>query len=341
MVLDNIFSFFSKDMAIDLGTANTLIHIKNEGIVLDEPSMVAISRKDDEIIAIGREAKEMYGKTPDTIKTIRPMKDGVIADFEITQRMIKYFIQKIHNRKSFLHPQIIIAIPSGITQVEKRAVIDSAEQSGVRKVHLVEEPMAAAIGSKLPIDKAVGNMVIDIGGGTTEVAVISKSAIAYSESIRIAGDEMDEAVAHFIKKRYNLDIGIFEAERVKMEIGSAFTLKSKLETVIRGIDLVKGIPKEIKVDDEAIRESLDEPVSSIVNAIKRALEKITPEFAREIMSRGVVLAGGGSLLKGLGPRLHKETNLRIYRANDPLKAVVRGAGEILENFKKMRKVCIN
>jgi rod shape-determining protein MreB len=341
MILDNIFSFFSKDMAIDLGTANTLIHIKNEGIVLDEPSMVAISRKDDEIIAIGREAKEMYGKTPDTIKTIRPMKDGVIADFEITQRMIKYFIQKIHNRKSLLHPQTIIAIPSGITQVEKRAVIDSAEQSGVRKVHLVEEPMAAAIGSKLPIDKAIGNMVIDIGGGTTEVAVISKSAIAYSESIRIAGDEMDEAVAHFIKKRYNLDIGIFEAERVKMEIGSAFTLKNKLETVIRGIDLVKGIPKEIKVDDEAIRESLDEPVSSIVNAIKKALEKITPEFAREIMSRGVVLAGGGSLLKGLGPRLHKETNLRIYRANDPLKAVVRGAGEILENFKEMRKVCIN
>lgn len=341
MILDNIFSFFSKDMAIDLGTANTLIHIKNEGIVLDEPSMVAISRKDDEIIAIGREAKEMYGKTPDTIKTIRPMKDGVIADFEITQRMIKYFIQKIHNRKSLIHPQIIIAIPSGITQVEKRAVIDSAEQSGVRKVHLVEEPMAAAIGSKLPIDKAIGNMVIDIGGGTTEVAVISKSAIAYSESIRIAGDEMDEAIAYFIKKRYNLDIGIFEAERVKMEIGSAFTLNSKLETVIRGIDLVKGIPKEIKVDDETIRESLDEPVSTIVNAIKKALEKITPEFAREIMSRGVVLAGGGSLLKGLGPRLHKETNLRIYRANDPLKAVVRGAGEILENFKEMRKVCIN
>lgn len=341
MFLDKIFSLFSKDMAVDLGTANTLIHVRNEGVVLDEPSMVAISRDEDEIIAIGREAKEMFGKTPDTIKTIRPMKDGVIADFEVTQRMIKYFIQKVHNRKCLLHPQTIIAVPSGITQVEKKAVIDSAEQSGVRKVYLIEEPMAAAIGSKLPIDKAVGNMIVDIGGGTTEVAVISKSAVAYSESIRIAGDEMDEAVAYFIRKRYNLDIGIFEAERVKMEIGSAFPLGKKLETVVRGRDLIKGIPREITVDDEAIRESLDEPVSCIVNAIKKALEKITPEFAREIMKKGVVLAGGGSLLKGLGPRLHKETNLHIFRTKDPLKAVVRGVGEVSENFKEMKKVCIN
>lgn len=340
-MFDRIFSFFSKDMAVDLGTANTLIHIKSEGIVLEEPSMVAVSKDDDEIIAVGREAKEMYGKTPGTIDIIRPMKDGVIADFDITQRMIKYFIEKIHQRKGFLHPEIIIAVPSGITQVEKKAVIDSAEQSGARRVHLIEEPMAAAIGSKLPIEKATGNMIVDIGGGTTEVAVISKSATAYSESIRIAGDEMDEAIVHFLKKRHNFEVGVFEAERVKMEIGSAFPLENKLQTVIRGRDMVRGIPKELTVDDETIRESLDEPISSIVNAIKKALENITPEFTREIMHRGVVLAGGGSLLKGLGPRLHKETDLQIYRTKDPLKAVVRGAGEVLERFNEMRKVCIN
>jgi len=340
-MLDSLFSFFSRDMAIDLGTANTLIHLKEEGVVLDEPSMVAISANYDEVIAVGKEAKEMYGKTPGSIQIIRPMKDGVIADFEVTQKMIKYFIQKVLKRRSFIHPRIIIAVPSGITQVEKRAVIDSAEQSGARKVHLIEEPMAAAIGSKLPIDKATGNMVVDIGGGTTEVAVISKYATAYSESIRIAGDEMDEAIVHFLRKRYNFDIGVFEAERVKIELGSAFPLEHKLETVIRGRDMVKGVPREMKINDEIVREALDEPISSIVNAIKKTLENVTPEFAREIMRKGVVLAGGGSLIKGLGPRLHKETSLQIFRTKDPLRAVVRGAGEVVERFKEMKRVCIS
>jgi rod shape-determining protein MreB len=340
-MLNNLFSFFSRDMAIDLGTANTLIHLKEEGVVLDEPSMVAISANYDDVIAVGKEAKEMYGKTPGNIQIVRPMKDGVIADFEVTQKMIKYFIQKVLKRRSFLHPRIIIAVPSGITQVEKRAVIDSAEQSGARRVHLIEEPMAAAIGAKLPIDKATGNMVVDIGGGTTEVAVISKYATAYSESIRIAGDEMDEAIVHFLRKRYNFDIGVFEAERVKIELGSAFPLEHKLETVIRGRDMVRGVPREMKINDEIVREALDEPISSIVNAIKKTLENVTPEFAREIMKKGVVLAGGGSLIKGLGPRLHKETSLQIFRTKDPLRAVVRGAGEVVERFKEMKRVCIS
>ncbi|MBI3013868.1 MAG: rod shape-determining protein [Candidatus Tectomicrobia bacterium] len=340
-MLGKLRGLFAKDLAIDLGTANTLIFMRGKGIILNEPSVVAINKVDGRVIAVGKAAKAMYGKTPETIEAIRPMKDGVIADFDITKKMISYFIRKVLSGTNLFPPKVIVCVPSGITQVEKKAVIDSSIQSGARKVHLIEEPMAAAIGSKLPIHEARGSMVIDIGGGTTEVAVLSLSATAYSESTRVAGDEMDEAIMQHIRRILNIQIGPFEAERVKMEIGSASPLRQRLQTQVRGRDLIRGVPVSFSVDDSFIRQALNEPVKAIVESTRRALEKTSPELSADITERGIVLAGGGALLKGLGPRLHQETGLPIFRAKDPLTAIVRGTGEVLENFKTLGKVCIN
>ncbi|MFQ5915004.1 MAG: rod shape-determining protein [Nitrospinota bacterium] len=329
------------DIGMDLGTANSLLYVRRRGIVLMEPSVVALDQATGKVLAVGQQAKEMWGKVPEGIAIVRPMKDGVIADYEITKAMIKYFIRKIYKGRRYFRPKMIVCIPSGITQVEKRAVRESTIDAGAGSVHLVEEPMAAAIGAKLPIGQTGGNMVVDIGGGTTEVAVISRYATVYNESIRVAGDEMDEAVQTQIRKAYNLVIGPFEAERAKIEIGSAAVLNSRLETVVRGRDLVNGVPRAVSVDDHTIREALNSPVRAIVDSIRRALERTSPEQAADITRRGIVLAGGGSLLKGLGSRLHEETNLPIYRAKEPLTAIVRGTGEILENTKRLFRVCVS
>jgi rod shape-determining protein MreB len=337
----SLFSFISNDLAIDLGTANTLVHVKGKGLVLEEPSMVAISKSDGRVLAVGKLAKEMYGKTPEHIKTVRPMKDGVIADFDVTKVMISQFIKQVIRRRPLIHPRMVICIPSGITQVEKRAVIDSADQSGARKVFLIEEPMAAAIGSNLPINGNKGSMVVDIGGGTTEVAVIASSAIAACESIRVAGDEMDEGIMHFMRHQYHLQIGPFEAERVKIAIGSAFPLGDKLECQVRGRDIIEGTPKVMTVNDEMIRESLEPPIGAIVDSIRRTLDKTSPELASDIYDSGIMLAGGGSLLRGLPERLHHEIGLKFFQAEDPLRAIVRGSGIVLENFKVWSKVCIS
>ena len=328
-------------IAMDLGTANSLIFVHGRGIILDEPSVVAIDQSDGKILAVGHDAKKMWGRTPESIAIIRPMKDGVIADYEVTKAMIRYFIHKVYKKRRLLQPRMIVCIPSGITQVEKKAVRESSLAAGASKVYLIEEPMAAAIGAKLPISEVASNMIVDIGGGTTEVAVISRYATVYSESIRVAGDEMDEAIQNGIRKDFNLVIGPFEAERAKIAIGSAAQLNSRLETVVRGRDLLEGIPKSISVDDAVIRESLHSPVRAIVDAIRRALERTTPEQAAEIQKRGVVLAGGGSLLKGLGSRLHEETGLPIFRAKEPLTAVVRGTGQVLENMRELSRVCVS
>lgn len=336
-----IFDIFSKDLAIDLGTANTLIYVKGKGIVLNEPSMVAIRKDNGEILAIGYQAKHMFGKTPDSIVAVRPMKDGVIADFEVTQLMIRNFIRQTMRGRNIVKPMVIVCIPSGITQVEKRAVIEAALQAGARKVYLIEEPMAAAIGAQLPIERPLGNMIVDIGGGTTEVAVISMFAVAYSESVRVAGDEMDEAITRYIKKKFYVQIGAFEAERMKIELGSAFPLKQRLETKVKGRHITEGKPVAITVNDEMIREALEEPLQAIIGSIKRALERSTPELAADIGERGIVLAGGVALLKGLGMRIHKETGLKVFRVKDPLTAVVKGTGQVLEDFKRLHKVCIS
>jgi rod shape-determining protein MreB len=339
-LFDWVFRFFSKDLAIDLGTANTLIHIRDEGIVVDEPSMVALAANNGDVIAIGNKAKILFGKTPDSIKVIRPMKDGVIADFDVTQKMIQYFIHQVHQRKG-ARPRVFVAVPSGITPVEKRAVIEASYEAGARTINLLEEPMAAAIGAKIDIDRTMGSMIVDIGGGTTEVAVITRSSIAYSESIRVAGDEMDEAIVRYLRHRHNLEVGIFEAERVKIAAGTASPLKQRLKVEVRGRDIIRGVPKQLTLTDESLREALNEPVNAIVGAITKALDNISPEFATEIMEKGIVLAGGGALLRGLGSRLHRETNVHIYRARDPLRAVVRGTGLVMENFQEFRKVCLN
>ncbi len=343
MIFDRLFRFsewLSRGLAIDLGTANTLIFVKGRGIVLDEPSLVALEDGAHRVLGVGRQARAMFGRTNEEVHTIRPMKDGVIADFDVTKIMIQHFIRQVYDRRGFIKPVMIVCVPSGITQVEMKAVIDSALQSGARKVHLVEEPMAAAIGSKLPIHQNTGSMVVDIGGGTTEVAVISNYAIAYSESIRVAGDEMDEAIQRHLQTRYGLAVGTFEAERIKIEVGSAHPLSRRLRTEVRGLDIPKGVPTAVEVTDEMIREAMDGPVNAIVAAIKKALSRSSPELAGDITRRGIVLAGGGSLLKGLGARLHSETGLPIYRAKDPLTAIVRGTGEVLENFPDLKKVCV-
>lgn len=336
--------FFSgwvgQDMAMDLGTANTLIYMRSQGVVLNEPSVVAVREDDGRMVSVGKAAKAMYGKTSRAIRCVRPLKDGVIADFDMTHIMIQDFITRVSKRWQLRRPRLLISVPSGITMVEKRAVIDAAMSSGARQIHLMEEPMAAAIGSGIPVNEVGGNMIVDIGGGTTEVAVISLGATAYAESIRIAGDEMDEAIEHFVRRAFNLQIGIFEAERIKLAIGSAMPMSETRELKIFGRDLTTGVPREMIIDDSIIRRAMREPVGAIVEAVIRALERTSPELAEDIIKKGIYLAGGGSLLAGLPERLSLETGLRFVRAANPLTAIVRGAGAVLESFKDYRSVCI-
>jgi rod shape-determining protein MreB len=334
-------SLFSNDLAIDLGTANTLVYVKGKGIVLREPSIVAINKNTNKVEAEGREAKEMVGRTPGNIVAIRPMKDGVIADFEITERMLEYFIRKAHNRNFGVRPRIVIGVPSGITQVEKRAVKDAAERAKAAEVFLVEQSMAAAIGAGLPITEPSGNMIVDIGGGTTDVAVISLAGIVYSRSVRIAGNEMDEAIINYIKRKYNLLLGERTAESVKITIGSAFPLEKEETMEIKGRDLMDGIPKTLVVSDEEIREALAEPVNAIVDAVRQALERTPPELSADIIDKGIVLSGGGSLLRNLDKRLREETNLPVTLADDPLSSVVLGTGAMLTDFSLLRKASLS
>lgn len=331
---------FNKGLAIDLGTANTLIYLQGKGIVLDEPSVIAISEKDKIVRAVGKEAKEMYGKTADSIKTLRPIKDGVISDVEITQQMITTFILRAMKRRPFRRIKMLICVPLGITEVEKRAVIEASEKAEAHEVHLLAEPVAAAIGSGLPIHEPAAHMIVDIGGGTTEVAVICSLSVSYWESIRVAGDEMDEAIAHYIREKSNLNIDIFEAERVKKTIGCVSSLPEKLELEVRGKDSTTGMPKTVRLDSEAIRESLHSTLMDIVRAIRKTLEHISPASAADIYDRGIVLAGGGALLHGLAPFIQKETQLPVRLADDPLTAIVRGASIVLENFSRYQKVCM-
>ncbi len=340
MIFDSLAGLFSNDLAVDLGTANTVVFVKGKGIVLREPSVVAIHNESKEVLAVGSEAKQMLGRTPGNIVAIRPMRDGVIANFEVTEAMIKYFIRKVHNRKTLVRPRVVIGVPSGITQVEKRAVRDSAESAGAREVYLMEEPMAAAIGVGLPISSPTGNMIVDIGGGTTEVAVISLSGIVYSRSVRVAGDEMDEAIINYIKRKYNLLIGERTAEEIKIKIGSAYPLEEKQEMEVKGRDLVAGIPKTLIINDEEIREALAEPVGTIVENVKIALERTPPELAADIVDKGIVMAGGSSMLKGLDLLLREETGLPIILAEDPLSAVALGTGKALDELELLRKVSI-
>ena len=336
----SIFSLISSDLAIDLGTANTLVYAKGKGIVVNEPSIVAINKNNGEVEAVGKEAKEMVGRTPGNIVAIRPMKDGVIADFKVTERMLNYFIQKAHGRKMLVHPRIVIGVPSEITQVEKRAVIDSAYRAKASEVHLVEQAMVAAIGAGLPITEPSGNMVVDIGGGTTDVAVISLSGIVYSRSVRVAGNEMDDAIMQYLKRKYNLLIGERTAEMIKITVGSAYPLDRPLTMEIKGRNLIEGVPKTITIEDSEIREALGECVATIVNAIRVALERTPPELSADISDKGIVLTGGGALLKNLDRRIREETGLPVSIAEDPLASVVLGTGKMLTDFRLLRRIAI-
>jgi len=342
MFINSLLGMFSNDLGIDLGTASTLVYAKGRGIVCNEPSVVAIDKATRKVLAVGAEAKRMLGRTPGDIVAIRPMKDGVIADFDATEQMLRYFIQKVHNRKTFLRPRIIIGVPSGITQVEQRAVRDSAEQAGAREVYLIEEPMAAAIGAGLPITEPSGNMVVDIGGGTTDVAVISLAGIVYSKTVKTGGDKMDEAIINYIKRKYNLLIGERTAEHIKISIGSAYKLidEESKTMEVRGRDLVSGIPKTLIIDDDEVREALMEQVLIIVNTIKVTLENTPPELAADIIEKGIVLAGGGALLTGIDVLIREETALPIVIAEDPLSAVVMGTGKALDELDLLRRVSV-
>jgi rod shape-determining protein MreB len=340
MPFASLLRYFSNDLAIDLGTANTLVFARNRGIVVREPSVVVINKLTNRILAVGSEAKEMLGRTPGNIESIRPMKDGVIADFEVTERMLEYFIKKAHGRKMYVHPRIVIGVPSEITQVEKRAVKDSAMRAGASEVFLVEQAMMAAIGAGLPITEPSGNMIVDIGGGTTDVAVISLAGTVYSRSVRVAGNEMDEGIINYLKRKYNLLIGERTAEQIKWELGSAFPLKDELRMEIKGRDLVEGVPKTLMISDEEIREALAEPVSTIVEAVRMALERTPPELSADIMDKGIVLSGGGALLRNLDQRLRHETGLPVVLAEDPLASVVLGTGRVLQDLDLLRKVSI-
>ncbi len=338
---NQLLGLFSFDMGIDLGTATTLVYVKNHGIVLCEPSVVAIQKGTNAVLAVGEEAKRMLGRTPGSILAIRPMKDGVIADFEITESMLRYFIKKVHHGRRYLvKPRMVIAIPSGITEVEKRAVRDSAIHAGAREVYLVEEPKAAAIGVGLPIQEPAGNMIVDIGGGTTEVAVISLADIVFSKSIRVAGDELDEAIIQYLKKTYNLMIGERMAEEIKIKIGSAFQLEEELTMEVKGRDLVAGLPKMITISSDEIREALSEPISAIIEAIRITLERIPPELSADLIERGIILAGGGALLKGIDKLISEETGLPVHIAEDPITAVALGTGKGLENIQFLKKVVV-
>ena len=336
----SVFSLISSDLAIDLGTANTLVFAKGKGVVVNEPSIVAINKNNGEVEAVGKEAKEMVGRTPGNIVAIRPMKDGVIADFKVTERMLNYFIQKAHGRKMLVHPRIVIGVPSEITQVEKRAVIDSAYRAKASEVHLVEQAMVAAIGAGLPITEPSGNMVVDIGGGTTDVAVISLSGIVYSRSVRVAGNEMDDAIMQYLKRKYNLLIGERTAEQIKIQLGSGYPLDRPITMEIKGRNLIEGVPKTITIGDSEIREALSECVATIVNAIRVALERTPPELSADISDRGIVLTGGGAMLKNLDRRIREETGLPVSIADDPLASVALGTGKMLTDFKLLRRIVI-
>ncbi|MBI5532784.1 MAG: rod shape-determining protein [Deltaproteobacteria bacterium] len=343
MIFDWLYGLFSNDLAIDLGTATTLIYVKGKGIVSCEPSVVAVqrdSRGAKKVLAVGREAKEMLGRTPGNIQAVRPLRDGVIADFEITEAMLRYFIARAHNRRTLVKPRIIICVPFGITEVEKRAVKESAEGAGAREVYLIEEPMAAAIGAGLPITEPSGNMVVDIGGGTTEVAVISLAGIVYSQSVRVGGDKMDESIIAYMKRKYNLAIGEQTAERIKMTIGNAYPLEQQTTMEVKGRDMVAGVPKTIVVNSDEIREALSEPINAIVEAVLIALERTPPELAADIVDKGIVLTGGGSLLKNIDVLLREETGLPVMVCDDPISAVVLGSGKALDHMELLKEVTI-
>lgn len=343
-ILDSLLGVFSTDLAIDLGTANTCVYVKGHGLVLREPSVVAVKRDNrgnKVVLAVGHDAKRMLGRVPGNIEAIRPMKDGVIADFEVTEAMLRHFISKAHKSNHFVHPRVMICVPTGVTQVEKRAVKESAQSAGAREVYLIEEPMAAAIGANLPITEPISNMVVDIGGGTTEVAVISLAGIVYSRSVRVGGDKMDEAIMTHVKRKYNLLIGETSAEDIKIQIGSAYPLDPEETLEIKGRDLLDGIPKNITITSEEIRKSIAEQVDSIVQAVRIALEQTPPELAADIVDRGIVLIGGGALLKGLDQLLRDQTNLPITVVDDPLSTVVMGTGKALDNINILKNVCID
>ena len=334
----SFFSFLSNDIGIDLGTANTVIYVRGEGIVLEEPSVVAIEQGSKKVVAVGKAAKEMLGRTPHEIQAIRPLKDGVIADFEMTELLLSNFIRRVVRHRYLMKPRIVISVPSGITEVEKRAVRDSAENAGAREVFLIAEPMAAAIGVGLPVDQPSGSMVIDVGGGTSEIAVIALNGIVTNISIRIAGDEMDEAIVHYLRRNFNLLIGERTAEEVKIKIGSAFPLEEEETMEVKGRDLLEGIPKTIKLSSEQVREALAETVKAIIDAVKQALEQTPPELASDILDRGIILTGGGALLKGLDQRLRQVTKLPAIVAEDPLRCVARGTGKVLEDMPRYSKI---
>ena len=335
-MLERLFNIFSNDIGMDLGTATTLVYLKGKGIVLNEPSVVAIDKNTRKVLAVGNEAKQMLGKTPTSIVAVRPLRNGVIADFEVTHQMIKYFIQKVTTKKTILRPRIVIGIPSGITEVEKRAVHESAQQAGAREVWLIEEPMAAAIGADLPISEPNANMICDIGGGTTEIAVISLGGIVVSKSVDIAGDEMDEVIMQYFRRKYNLIIGETTAEEVKIKIGSVFPLKEEMVMEVKGRDQSKGLPKTVTATSDEIRQALMEPISLIIDSIKQVLEETPPELSADLVDRGMVLAGGGSLLRGLCELIRQETELPVHRAADPLSCVALGCGKYLEILDKVK-----
>ncbi len=340
MIFDFLFGALSRDIGIDLGTANTLVYVKGRGIVLVEPSVVAIEKDSGKVLAVGTEAKRMIGRTPGNIVAIRPLKDGVIADFQVTETMIRKLIERVHKRNYVVHPRVVVCVPSGVTAVEKRAVYEATLSAGAREAHLIEEPMAAAIGAGLPIQEPTGNMVVDIGGGTTEVAVISLGGIVTSISIRVGGDECDEAIIAHVKKEYNVMIGERTAEEIKIEVGSAYPLPEEEDVEVRGRDLLSGLPKNIVLSSEEIRIALEETLGQIISAIKSTLEKTPPELSSDIMDRGIVLTGGGSLLKGLDERLRQETNIPVHVTEDPLSCVAIGSGKILEELELLKRISV-
>lgn len=341
MAFNFLFDWFSNDIGIDLGTANSLVYLKGKGIVLDEPSVVAIERGTNNVLAVGLEAKRMVGRTPGNIVAIRPLKDGVIADFVVTEEMLRYFMFKVYRRGRFFAPRVVIAIPSGITAVEKRAVEDSARQAGAREVYLVEEPMAATIGAGLPVQEPGGNLMVDVGGGTTEVAVISLGGIVLSKTVRIAGDEMDEAITQHLKRTYNLMIGERTAEEVKVKIGSAFPQEEEMTMEVKGRDLVAGLPKTLTISSQEIREAMSDPINAIVEAVKLTLEQTPPELSADLVDRGIIMAGGGALLRGLDRLLNEETGLPVHIAENPLNTIAMGTGKILEEIEILKKVAIS
>ncbi len=339
--IGNTFQFLGRDMAVDLGTANTLVYVRGRGVVLDEPSVVAINTKSGAVLAVGSEAKRMIGRTPGHIVATRPLKDGVIADFDVTEKMLRYFIQAVHKRRFLTKPRVVVCVPSGITSVEQRAVEEATIQAGARSAYIIEEPLAAAIGAGLAVHEPAGNMIVDIGGGTTEVALLSLGGIVTSQSIRTGGDELDDAIISYIKKEYSLTLGERTAEEIKIAIGSAFPLPDESHAEIRGRDLVAGLPKTIIVSAEEIRKAIEEPVNATVDAVKNTLDKAPPELAADIMDKGIVLTGGGALLKGLDERLKHETGMPIHITENPLSSVVIGSGRCLEEFEALKKVLIS